>query len=111
MLEIILIYTLLIFFLFIIFLLIFKQKKLNHKYYYTFTLFTLWKYRLKTMSFVDNKYVRNIELKIKRIQEQLSNKTERISKLEDLIYGSGKRFGGIQLPPLDLTNSGIFSLK
>ena len=111
MIEMILVYMLVIFFLFIIFLFIFKQKKLNHQHYYTFTLFTLWKYKLKTNSFVDNKYIKNIESKIKRIQTQLTSKTERITKLEDIIYGSGKRFGGIQLPPLDLTNSGIFSLK
>jgi hypothetical protein len=41
------------------------------------------------------------------------HKNKRIQKLEELIYGSGKQLvkGGIQLPPLDLTNSGIFSIK
>lgn len=49
----------------------------------------------------------------KFLLESNSKKSTRIQKLEDLIYGSGKKLvqGGIQLPPLDLTNSGIFSLK
>ena len=64
------------------------------------------------MSFVEQNYLKNIERKIKRITNELETKKERITKLEDLVFGGeGNRFAGIQLPPLDLVDSGIFTIK
>lgn len=72
----------------------------------------IWKLKLRYMNFVDDKYLNNIEKKIKRMTNDLELKKERINKLEDLVFGSeGNRFAGIQLPPLDLMDSGIFSIK
>ena len=72
----------------------------------------LWKLKLKYSSLVDQNYIKNIEKKIRRMMNDIDSKKERINKLEDLVFGDeGNRFAGIQLPPLDLVDSGIFSIK
>lgn len=105
-------YLLVIFFLSIFLICIIKFKKNKRKQYFIQARIILWKLKLKYTSFVDKKYLQNIERKIKRITNELETKKERIDKLEDLVFGSeGNRFAGIQLPPLDLVNSGIFTIK
>ena len=112
MLFILSIYLLIIFFLSIFLICIIKFKKNKRKQYFIQARVILWKLKLKYSSFVDKNYMINIERKIKRITNELEAKKERIDKLEDLVFGGeGNRFAGIQLPPLDLVNSGIFSIK
>jgi len=72
----------------------------------------LWKLKLKYSTLVDQSYMKNIEKKIRRMTNDIETKKERIDKLEVLVFGGeGNRFAGIQLPPLDLVDSGIFSIK
>lgn len=106
------IYLLTIFLLSLFLIGIIKFKKNKRKNYFIQARIILWKLKLKYTSFVDKKYLQNIERKIKRITNELESKKERIDKLEDLVFGGeGNRFAGIQLPPLDLIDSGIFTIK
>jgi hypothetical protein len=90
------------FFLMVFFLQIVNKKKaVRDNYYYTM---------LSRLRILKEEW---IEKSNKKLRDMNLHKNKRIQKLEELIYGSGKQLvkGGIQLPPLDLTNSGIFSIK
>lgn len=93
---------LIIFFLLVLFLFVIDKKKQKRNIYFS-EILLLYRKRIKSKN----------ESEIKRVTQINKKKNERITKLENLIYGSGKKLvsGGIQLPPLDLTNSGIFSKK
>ena len=78
-----------------------KKKAVRDNYYYTM---------LSRLRILKEEW---IEKSNKKLRDMNLHKNKRIQKLEELIYGSGKQLvkGGIQLPPLDLTNSGIYSIK
>ena len=100
MFETVIILLFIVFFLFVVFLFTMDKKKQNRNNYYL-RILNIYLYRVRNSLEKENSISTTAN----------KRKNERINKLEDLIYGKGKRFSGIQLPPLDLTNSGIFSLK
>ena len=100
MFETIMVLLFIVFFLFVVFLFTMDKKKQNRNIYYS-RILSIYLYRFRNSLKHENALS----------TKALIKKNERINKLEDLIYGKGKRFSGIQLPPLDLTNAGIFSLK
>lgn len=109
--EIILVYLLVILILTLVFLFTIHDKKRIRNGKYVTNRMSFLRHRFSYMSLVDNKYLQNVKYKLDLYLKKISEKNQRIKLLEDLIYGSGKRLGGITLPPLDLTNSGIFCVR
>ena len=108
---IIFVYCLGILLLIIGFLFVMHQKKQNRNTAYIANRMSFLRRRFSYMTLTDNNYLAKMRSKIELYIKKLSEKNERIKMLEDLIYGNGKRLGGITLPPLDLTQSGIFCVK
>ena len=109
--ELLAIHSMLAGLLFMVFLFVMKIKKSDRDAYYIKCRLAILKRRLKTMTIVDNAYVNQVERRLKNMMNSVKIKSDRIKKLEDLIYGKDGQKIGIQLPPLDLTASGIFTLK
>ncbi len=111
MIELVGFYLILILVLFMVFIFVMRLKKVHRDMYFVKYRLSIFKRRLRTMSFVDSNQISNFQHRIKNMMSSLNHKNERIDKLEDLIYGKADHRIGIQLPPLDLTNSGIFSVR
>lgn len=111
MIELVGFYFVLILVLFVVFLFVMKLKRTHRDMYFVKYRLSIFKRRLRTMSFVDSNQINNFQQRIKNMMKSLSQKNERLEKLEDLLYGKADHRIGIQLPPLDLTKSGIFSVR